>query len=258
MYKSIAFIDERGIIKKLFSIWYILESAWFTVTSFTTKNEAITMSIFKRLSATLVSRIDQVVGEIENHDAVIQASLNDMCKKVAEAKVRLGRVRREEERLNQQIREHRQNEERWHKRAVASAKDDEAKALECVRRARHCRQHAEKLAQVQAGYEQTADKLAHDIEASEQRLAETKHKLTLMRARQSTSAAVNATCKPESGTDQFLDETFDRWEVNISQTEMTVEHHDIVDPVEREFITQEQQEELRNELAELLAREEEK
>ncbi len=29
------------------------------------------MSLFKRLSTTLFSRIDQVVGEIENHDAVI-------------------------------------------------------------------------------------------------------------------------------------------------------------------------------------------
>jgi len=28
------------------------------------------MSILKRLSATFVSQIDQVVGEIENHDAV--------------------------------------------------------------------------------------------------------------------------------------------------------------------------------------------
>lgn len=45
------------------------------------------MSLFKRLSATLVSRIDQVVGEIENHDAVIQVALNDMRKKIAEARV---------------------------------------------------------------------------------------------------------------------------------------------------------------------------
>ena len=49
------------------------------------------MSIFKRLSATLVTSIDRVVGEIENHDAVIQASINDIRKKVAEAKVRLGK-----------------------------------------------------------------------------------------------------------------------------------------------------------------------
>jgi len=51
------------------------------------------MSIFKRLSATLISRVDQVVGNIDNHDGGVQAPLtdmrNNMRKKVAEAKVRL-------------------------------------------------------------------------------------------------------------------------------------------------------------------------
>lgn len=216
------------------------------------------MSIFKRLSATLVSSIDQVVGEIENHDAVIQASLNDMRKNVAEAKVRLGHVRREEERLKQQIQEQQQNEQRWRQRAVECAKRDEAKALECVRRSQHCQQHAKRLTQAQTQYEQTAEKLARDIETSEQHLAEIKQKLTLMRARKSTSSAISATSKPENDSTQLLDETFDRWEINISQAEMAIDTHDIIDPIEREFITQEQQDELRNELAELLAKEEEK
>ncbi len=216
------------------------------------------MSIFKRLSATLVSSIDQVVGEIENHDAVVQASLNDMRKKVAEAKVRLGHVRREGAQLKQQIQEQQQNTQRWRQRAIESAKNDETKALECVRRSQHCQQQAERLSQAQAEYDQTAEKLARDIETSEQRLTEIKQKLTLMRARQSSSSAINATSKSESNTTQLLDEAFDRWEINISQAEMTIETHDIVDPIEREFISQEQQDELRNTLAELLAEEEQK
>ena len=50
------------------------------------------MSIFKRLSATVVSSLDRVVGEIENNDAVIQASLTELRKKIAAAKVRLSHV----------------------------------------------------------------------------------------------------------------------------------------------------------------------
>ena len=53
------------------------------------------MSIIKRLSATLVSNIDRVVGEIENNDAVIQASLTELRRKVATAKVRLAHVHRQ-------------------------------------------------------------------------------------------------------------------------------------------------------------------
>ncbi len=216
------------------------------------------MSIFKRLSATLVSSIDQVVGEIENHDAVVQASLNDMRKKVAEAKVRLGHVRREDAQLKQQTQDQQQNAQRWRQRAIESAKSDETKALECVRRSQHCQQQAERLNQAQAEYNQTAEKLAKDIETSEQRLTEIKQKLSLMRARQSSSSAINATSKSESNTTQLLDEAFDRWEINISQAEMTIETHEIVDPIEREFVSQEQQDELRNTLAELLAEEAQK
>jgi len=216
------------------------------------------MSIIKRLSATLVSRIDQVVGEIENHDAVIQASLNDMRKKLAEAKVRLGHVRREEAQLKQQIHEQQQNAQRWRQRAIECAKSDKTKALECVRRSQHCQGQSEKLTLAQTEYNQTAEKLARDIETSEQRLTEIKQKLTLMRARQSTSSAINATSTMESNTTQLLDETFDRWEINICQADMHLETPDSIDPIEQAFITQEQQAELRVELARLLSGEEQK
>ena len=214
------------------------------------------MSIFKRLSATLVSRIDRVVGEIENHDAVVQATLNDMRKKVAEAKVRLKQVHREKERLEQQILEQQDNTQRWRKRAIDCAKTDETKALECVSRGRHCEHQVARLQQAVSQYHQAADKLSHDIQTAEQRLSEVKQKATLMRARQSTSSALHSTSESNNDATQQLDDTFDRWEINISQTEMAIDHHDPVDLIEREFIMSEQEDELRHELATLLAEEE--
>lgn len=216
------------------------------------------MSIFKRLSATLVSRIDQVVGEIENHDAVIQATLNDMRKKVAEAKVRLSQVHREKEHLQQQGQELLENVRRWQQRAIECAETDEAKALECVSRSRFCEQKEAKLRQAINQYRLTADKLEQDIESSEQRLAEMKQKLTLMRARQSTSSAVSATSETNHHVENRLDETFDRWEINISQAEMIADLPESTDLLERDFINQEQEENLRQELDILLAREEQK
>ncbi|KPJ94427.1 MAG: hypothetical protein AMJ53_05285 [Gammaproteobacteria bacterium SG8_11] len=213
------------------------------------------MSIFKRLSATLVSRIDRVVGEIENHDAVVQATLNDMRKKVAEAKVRLKQVHREKERLENQILEQQENTKRWRKRAIDCAKTDEAKALECVSRARHCEQQMARLQQSLAQYQQAAEKLAHDIQTSEQRLSEVKQKATLMRARQSTSSALQSTGESKVDNTQLLDDTFDRWEINISEAEMAIDSHDAVDLMEHEFIVSEQEDELRHELATLLAEE---
>ncbi len=216
------------------------------------------MSIFKRLSATLVSRLDQVVGEIENHDAVIQATLNDMRKKVAEAKLRLGQVRSEEQQLKQQIQAQKENTVLWRKRAIECAKTDEAKALECVSRSRQCHLKINNLEKALAQYVQTADKLACDIETSEQRLAGMKQKLTLMRARQSTSCALDATNEVNSSSETLLDESFNRWEISISQAEITTDSCDNSDVMERDFIAQEQQEELQKELAEILAEEEQK
>ncbi len=213
------------------------------------------MSIFKRLSATLVSRIDQVVGEIENHDAVVQVTLQDMRKHIAEAKVRLGQVHRERARLKQQIEAQQEDAGRWRERALACAGSEEAKALECLRRSRDCRQRAEKLQQALLGFEATAEKLAADIDASEQRLAQNKQKLTLMRARQSTSSALNATGEEGEDASQLLDDTFDRWEINISQAEMIGDAPQDIDPLAREFSTRELEEELRLELARLLAEE---
>lgn len=213
------------------------------------------MSLFKRLSATLISRIDQVVGEIENHDAVIQVALNDMRKKIAEARVRLARIQREAERLQREAEEQRQSAERWRQRAVATAAQDEGKALECLRRAQQCDQQMNRLQAALAQFEQSGERLGQDIEASEQRLCELKQKHTLMRARQSSSAALNATHETEGDVLRQLDDSFDRWEVKISQIELAIDHPEPVDHLERDFLSHEQEGELRDELAQLLGKE---
>lgn len=210
------------------------------------------MSLFKRLSATLVSRIDQVVGEIENHDAVIQAALNDMRRKIAEARVRLAQVQRETERLQREADTQRQTAQRWRERAVEAAAGDEARALECVRRAKQCERQAGRLSEAVLQYQQTSERLMQDIEASEQRLRELKQRHTLMRARQSTGSALSATHETEHDVLRQLDDSFDRWEIRIGQLEMAVEHPDPVDPLERDFLSREHEAELRDELARLL------
>ena len=213
------------------------------------------MSLFKRLSATLVSRIDQVVGEIENHDAVIQATLNDVRRKVAQARVRLGQVQREAERLRGHIDEQQQHAERWRRRARATADSNERKALECLRRARQCGQEAERLRTAQLQYTQTTERLEKDIDSSEQRLRAMKQKLTLMRARESSGTALHATSETDGDTIRQLEDSFERWEINISQLEMALDQAAPADPLEREFIDSEEETALRDELAELVNRE---
>jgi phage shock protein A len=214
------------------------------------------MSLFKRLSATLVYRIDQAVGEIENHDAVIHAALTDMHKKIAEARVRLTQIQREAERQSREAGEQQKAAERWRKRAVETATHDENKALECLRRANRCEQMAARAQTVLTQFEQTGEQLAQDIEASEQRLRELKQKQTLMRARQSSGIAMSATHEMEGVVLSQLDDSFDRWEISLGQIELSVDYPGPVDRLEREFSSCEQESALRDELTRLIAKDE--
>ena len=213
------------------------------------------MSIFKRLSTTLVSRVDQVVGEIENHDAVIQATLDEMRKKIAQAKVNLTQVQREETKLKRQIETCENDRQRWRERAVTSAKTDESKALLCLQRSQQCDKEIVRLKQSLDTYQQTSQQLSQDISQSEAQLAEMSQKQTLMRARQSSSAALNTTNKAIDDDNRQLEDTFDRWEVKVCQAEMRNDSHPVIDPVEQAFIAEEEQDELRQQLAGLLAEE---
>jgi len=211
------------------------------------------MSMFKRITATLTSSIDQVVSEIENHDAVIQATVNDMQKKIVEAKIRLRNARNQAETIKQQVQEQNKQTDLWRKRAVECAERDEEKALQCMSRARDCLKSKEKLNQMLQQYITTVDKLDHDLRTSEQKLSEMKQKQILMRARQSTSQAVNAGSLDHLNVDDDLQASFDRWEMDISRAEMNIESMTNPDSIEEEFIHQEQRQALKESLNELLA-----
>jgi len=213
------------------------------------------MSIFKRISATVVSNIDRVVGEIENNDAVIKATLTELRKKVAAAKVRLAHVHRQAASLDAQIQQRREDEQLWGERAVAVASSDEARALECVRRRQQCRLQAEKLEQTLQHYQMAAEKLGRGVQEGEQRLAEMGQKHTLMRARQSTAEALSAASQAGDDFLQQMDEGFDRWEIKILQEEMAVDSGEVLDPLDREFSSSETEQLLRDELAALIAKE---
>lgn len=213
------------------------------------------MSVIKRLSATLVSNIDRVVGEIENNDAVIQATLSEMRRKVATAKVRLAQVHRRGADLDREIRQRRKDEQLWGARALEVASTDEAKALECVRRRLQCRRQAEKLEQGQQHYQLTAEKLARGVEEGEERLAEMGQKHTLMRARQSTAEALHAANQAGDESLQQVEDSFDRWEIKILREEMSMDSDDMLDPLDREFTHSENEQVLRDELAALQTKE---
>ena len=213
------------------------------------------MSLFKRLSTTVVARIDQVADRLENHDAAVQAALADMQRRAAEANVRFGRVRRELENVEAGIDGNRAKAAQWRRRAVDCGREDETRALECLARAGELDRDTERLEVRRREYTEAAAKMEQAIAALESRVAEIRQKQVLMRARQSTGRALSATAAVETCGTMAVDEVLERWEVSVLETEMMAGTGSSVDSFEKNFDQQENQQALKAELNELLGRE---
>ena len=96
------------------------------------------MSLIRRISASLTSSVDRAVSRVENHDAVINAALRDTQQAAARSRVRLERVRKDGHNLRTRKGNLETAVTRWTERAKAVGTEDEAKALECLRRKKEC------------------------------------------------------------------------------------------------------------------------
>ena len=57
------------------------------------------MNRLRHWSASLVSRVDWMVGMVENHEALAESAIRDLGRHAARAKVQMGRVRSDGQRL---------------------------------------------------------------------------------------------------------------------------------------------------------------
>ncbi len=214
------------------------------------------MSIFKRLTATFSSRVDQMVSQIENHDAVVEVAIKESRQATAKAKVRLARVQRDGELLRGKISQLRQDETLWTNRAREVAAKDQERALECVRRRKLCQQQLLQYQQALKKHEALEQKLAQDIHTAERKLADMNQQRNMMRTRQSAAEALNAISGMDESVALDVAEAFDRWEVKITEAELEVGSLDSVDLLEREFVQIEDKQALQAELEQLLTEKE--
>ncbi len=213
------------------------------------------MSIIKRISTSLYSQIDGIVGEIENHDALIKAAITEQRKKLAAAKVQLSKIQRSEKSTARQLAELKQKEKSWAERAITTSDKNETQALACLQRRQSVRDQITKCNDALLAYQQTASKMSADIARCEQELKAMSQKHELMRARQSSVEAQNIFNEVSDSSIDELETSFNRWELKLAQGEIDVEGFDSTDTLEQEYISQENEQQLRAELADLLDKE---
>lgn len=210
------------------------------------------MKSIKRWTTGIFSRIDWAVSQIENQEALVNSALKESRESVAKAKVQIGRVRQDGNKLRQRLLIENQNIEKWRERAAQTAKTDEQRAIECLRRCKRAEQVRDQLRQRVNEHQQVETQLSHDIAAMEEKLTELLEKRNLMRTRQSRAEALNSIQSGNIDKGNELDEIFDRWETRVTEKELAGECATSYDPLEESFLNSESDAELREELKQLI------
>jgi len=209
------------------------------------------MSIIKRISTTISAKVSNLVGEIENHDAVMEAAINESRRATAQAKVRLSRTERERAQLQQKIEELEGKRQKWRERALACADNEESKALSCLQQEKSCAKQVSQLTSILKQQDALLAKLRSDIAKAESKLSQIHHQRNMMRSRESAASALNAMAHADINDKIDINDTLERWEAKIIESELELETQQPLDDFEYQFTEQENLQELRAELQEL-------
>ena len=214
------------------------------------------MSLIRRISATLTSSVDRAVSKVENHDAIVNAALRDTQQAAARSRVRLERVRKDGRALKTRYQSLKDAHSRWTERARSIAPNDEAKALECLRRRKDCEAQIRNLQESIEKHEELESRIAEQVKKIDARISEVSQQRNMMRSRQSVAEAMRTIHNIEGVSYGEVEETFDRWEINLGETEILMGASASVDRLDTEFLAEEDTEALRAELNLLLNSEE--
>lgn len=207
------------------------------------------MKMFSRITATLAGTVDEMVTKVENHDAVVEVGIQQIRKSAADSRVRLARIQKDGKRLRQQKEQLHTAESDWLLRAKNVGHEDEQRALECLRRRQQCQEKITELDRTLEEHRVLEEKLAINVRKIDSRLEEISLQRNQMKSRQSVADATRVMNKIQGSGN--LDDTFDRWESIITESEIC--SGDVLDqsPVDlfvTEFEDQEQSETLKQEL----------
>lgn len=213
------------------------------------------MNILQRITATITSTVDSVVSHVENHDAVVEAALKQTHAAAAKARVRLTRIQKDGENMRRTLESLKKAETAWEQRAIATAKQDEPRALECVKRRNATRAQYAQVEQALVRHEEVEREVTASVERIEQKLQSLHQQRNQMRSRHSAADALRVISKIEDSSASSVDDIFDRWEILITEMEYAsganASQHS--DALENTFLKQEKDETLKSDLAALLS-----
>lgn len=212
------------------------------------------MNTLKRLSSSIKANIDWMIGQIENHEGLIEATIREVHQTAARAKVQLNKVRADGQAIRRKLIELRESEELWLERAKKVAKGEEEKALACLKRKNALAAQIKSLEEQHVEHSRTEKLLTEDLTRIEEKLLKLKNQKNLMRSRQSRAEALNLLNHEDSQVFSEIDSIFERWETKVTEYEMQSGCYAQCGPdsLEQDFLSNEEETELRAQLQEIL------
>jgi len=205
------------------------------------------MAHFKRWTSGLVTRVDSIVVQIENQEALVESAILELGQRVARARAQLNRVQKDGDTLRRRVREAEDAATLWRDRA--RTEPEQMRALECLRRAKRATEHHRELAERAAEHERAEQRLRRDVGTIEQRLGVVREQRNTMRTRQTRAEALALLRSIQGDTGCEVDQVLERWDARILETEVVAGcAEDAYDPFVERF---EHEEEAADLLAEL-------
>ena len=211
------------------------------------------MNLIKRFTTSITATLDSAVGQLENHDAIIEATIKQTRQAVAKTKARINTLLRQLQTYETQLNEAAEQADLWVDRATKLASSNQAKALKCVARRNQCASDVERLTRLIDKQKQLISDVTLNLDSLQRKLDEMTQKHNLMRSRQAV-ADVNRAVGCASRDDN-VNGTFERWESVVVEHEMAIEdaclENQCRDPLDLEFSRQETEAQLLEQLAEM-------
>lgn len=185
------------------------------------------MNNLKRIFVSIKSQVDQVADEFENHEALAGAAIQDLQAVGSKTRLHLHKVSKLSAQYQKQLEQQQELARLWSERAPKARKEDEQKALQCVKR---LRQTQKQITLLEKQCEESAEqesKIRNDLNTISEQLQVLQNKKEILAARQNR-ASVQDTLKNKAGNPvQEVNNIFERWEGRVVSSEFEVPDVDI-------------------------------
>lgn len=203
-----------------------------------------TMNPLRRWSLSIISSVDRVASQFENHDALVDSILKEMQEARGRARGQLTRVHNDGEAMRTRAQELEKNAALWKDRAQRVATTDQQRGIECVKRYKKLTQEAQHVRKQEQEHSKVEQQLRKDLEAIDERLKTLKAQRNVLRTREARSEALRLGHATDTHLISDVDEIFARWESHVARYEFDTSIEPVVDELSESFVGDEERKEL--------------